>query len=629
MGVVVGKGAAIQTEGDCPALTGGQRHLEEGAQLTGRAEYPIGGGRNIELDDLLAGHIAGVGHGHANGQTIVFTDFGRGELHIGIGKACIAQAVAEGVGHFLAGLVVIAVAHIDALPVLHIALVSKEAMAGRVLQRQGPGLSKMTAGRRFSQQQIQNRAAAVLPAKIHQQYAVYLLPPGQQHRRAGAEYHDKRRSGPDQRGHQQCLIFGQVHMGPVEALALKAVGQAQHNHCHVGFPGSLDRLTGQRLVRLALGGKALGVGIFDFSLVQRVAEAGDPGGIDFAGACTLIPGVFGKVADHGELCTLLQGQRRAFAQQHGALPGHLPGQLMMDCLVVGGDGILGYAQGKLRHPDGAGVHLGLGQTALPDSLNDQRVVSVAGAGHFQVKSCLDGLHPVVHGAPVGHDGALKAPFTPGYVGHQPFVVRGVDAVDHIVRAHQRPGLGLLHRRFIAGQIDLPQGALVHNRAGADTGPLLVVGKIMLHAGTHVPALDPLDQPCGNLAGEQGILRKVFKISSAQGAALDVGRGPQNNADFFRPAFIAHSLSHPLHQLRIKAARGGRCRREAGSGNGLIQSQMVRFSRLFSQPVGTVGEHEGADAQPLHCLALPEIFPGAQRGLFLQRHLRHKLPGLLL
>ena len=298
-------------------------------------------------------------------------------------------------------------------------------------------------------------------------------------------------------------------------------------------------------------------------------------------------------------------------------------------MVIAGFGVLSHPQGQLHHPRGAGVHQFLVQPALPDGLDNFCIVPVAGPRHLQVKPRLDGLYPVVHGAPVGHDGPLKAPLAPGHVGHQLLVVGGVGAVNLIVGAHQRPGLGLLHRLLEACQVDLPQGPLIHHRVGADPGLLLVVGQVVLHAGPHVPALDALDEPRGALAGDQRVLGEILEVPPAQGAALDVGGGAQNDPHLLRPALLPHGLADLPQQRPVKAARRGGGGREAGGGHRGVQPQVIRRPRLLAQAVGAVGEHEGLDPQPFHRLALPEVFPGAQGRFFFQRHLSHQFPRLFL
>lgn len=113
--------------------------------------------------------------------------------------------------------------------------------------------------------------------------------------------------------------------------------------------------------------------------------------------------------------------------------------------------------------------------------------------------------------------------------------------------------------------------------------LLVVGKIVLHAGSYILALNARNQSCGNLPGKQRILREILEIPAAQRAALDVGSGAKDNAHLLCPAFLTQSHTHSIHQGRVKAA----CRREACCGHGGIQPQMVGFPRLLSQTVRVI------------------------------------------
>ena len=57
---------------------------------------------------------------------------------------------------------------------------------------------------------------------------------------------------------------------------------------------------------------------------------------------------------------------------------------------------------------------------------------------------------------------------------------------------------------------------------------------------------------------------------------------------------------------------------------LVQSDVISVTLLFAQPVGTVGDHDGRDAQTLDTLQIPEILPRTKGGFFLQRHLRDEI-----
>ena len=70
----------------------------------------------------------------------------------------------------------------------------------------------------------------------------------------------------------------------------------------------------------------------------------------------------------------------------------------------------------------------------PDGGDEFGVRIRAPARHLQVKSGDQRRHPVLHGAPVGDDKALEAPVVAQHLGQQPRILRGVYAVDLVVRA---------------------------------------------------------------------------------------------------------------------------------------------------------------------------------------------------
>ncbi|MGB5845979.1 MAG: hypothetical protein WBG94_16160, partial [Anaerolineales bacterium] len=63
--------------------------------------------------------------------------------------------------------------------------------------------------------------------------------------------------------------------------------------------------------------------------------------------------------------------------------------------------------------------------------------------------------------------------------------------------------------------------------------------------------------------------------------------------------------------------------ETGGWNTVIETNVIAAASLLAQPVGTIGNHDRGNAQPLYPFQVPEIQPGTKRGFFLQRHLRNE------
>ena len=93
--------------------------------------------------------------------------------------------------------------------------------------------------------------------------------------------------------------------------------------------------------------------------------------------------------------------------------------------------------------------------------------------------------------------------------------RGEGAIHLVVRAHHRPGLGLLDSLFKRRQIDLAQRAFVHLGANAEALELLVVSGIVFERGTHSFGLNPTDDAGRHFPGQIGILGEIFKVAPTQ------------------------------------------------------------------------------------------------------------------
>jgi hypothetical protein len=104
--------------------------------------------------------------------------------------------------------------------------------------------------------------------------------------------------------------------------------------------------------------------------------------------------------------------------------------------------------------------------------------------------------------------------------------------------------------FEAGQVDLPERALVGLGTDLHAAGFLVVGRKVLHRGTHAPALYAPDQGGTQLAADDRVLGEVLEVAPAQRGSLDVDTGTEENRDAGRPAFRAERLSHFGKQVGV-------------------------------------------------------------------------------
>ena len=347
-------------------------------------------------------------------------------------------------------------------------------------------------------------------------------------------------------------------------------------------------------------------------------------------SAALVARFFSELADESDAVPLLQGQQLFLVfQQHHAVRRDLRGHFMLRFLVPGRFGLrvlqipVHDGQDTLAGP----VHDLLVQLSGADGFHNPPVVYAAGSGHLQVQPRGDPGHPVRNRAPVGDRVSVKSPFVPEHFRQQPRVFRSIDAVDPVVGAHHRPGFRFLHRHFKSREIDLPDRTLIRVRGGAHPPVFLAVQGKMLDARAHIPALDALGNGRGHPARQIGVLRKILKIPAAQRAALDIHRRTEHDRNPLMLAAVADGFPHPPDHIRIERGRCGAGGRKTDRPDAVVDPQMVRLVVLLPQAVGAVADHGAGNPQPLHGFGMPEIIPGAQPRLFLQRHLADQFPNV--
>ena len=278
----------------------------------------------------------------------------------------------------------------------------------------GPGLGQLAAGADCAGQHIHQSARTGLTAQaaVDQRLAVF-EPRGLQ-RGACAEQDDHIGVDSSDRSQQIQLVLRQLHVHPVEALALLDLVQTHAEQDDVGVLRQRDGFLLQGLVGLALAVKALGIAdIGQAALGQAVQEGIHLDGVDGAGTGALIAGRPGKVTKDSDFLAFLQRQQRALVpEQNDALGGSAAGQRMMrggvkgaGCLFDGGLGVEHQFQ-QLVQP---GVHVVFRDLAALHSLHQFADGIVAGERYLQRGAVLHAQRVVVGAAPVGDDCAVEAP----------------------------------------------------------------------------------------------------------------------------------------------------------------------------------------------------------------------------
>ena len=252
---------------------------------------------------------------------------------------------------------------------------------------------------------------------------------------------------------------------------------------------------------------------------------------------------------------------------------------------------------------------------------DQLQVGVApGGGHLQMGARPDALHMVVGAAPVGHHEALEAPLVPEDLLQEMLVLVGVGPVDAVIGGHDGLGLALLDSDLEAGQIDLPQSALVHDGVGGHAAQLLGVGGEVLGAGGHTIGLDASDVAGGHLACQVGVLGEILEVAPTERRTLDVQSRAEHHAHPLGGGFLAQAPADLFAQDGVPGVGDGGCRGEAGGGKRGVQTELIAFPGLLADAMGAVGQGHVRHAQPHYAPRLPEVLSGEEIAFLLQGHL---------
>lgn len=177
-----------------------------------------------------------------------------------IGKAGIAQAMAEGPAQGFSGLVVVAVSGVEAFQVEGVFPFAIVGGRDAVLIPQGPALGQLPAGVGSPVEQVGNGLAPGLPRQAHIEDGPHLPLPGALHRAAAQQHHHSIGVGLCHGLYHLPLPFGQLHVLPVKALGLRLLWKAGKHDGNLGLPRRCGRLSQQRFGGLTLGAAAGGKG---------------------------------------------------------------------------------------------------------------------------------------------------------------------------------------------------------------------------------------------------------------------------------------------------------------------------------------------------------------------------------
>ena len=117
---------------------------------------------------------------------------------------------------------------------------------------------------------------------------------------------------------------------------------------------------------------------------------------------------------------------------------------------------------------------------------------------------------------------------------------------------------------------------------------------MLGARGRSRGLDAVDEAGGHGACQNRVLGKVLEVASAQGRALDVEAGAEEDVDAEAAGFQPQRLAHVARELGVPGGRERGGRREAGRLFGLGDAQVIGVPELAAHAVRAVAHDEGGD-----------------------------------
>ena len=435
--------------------------------------------------------------------------------------------MAEGEGHVETLRVVPAVTHQQALAVADMSELSGEvAERGVVLEPHRHGLGELARGVHRTVEHVSHSAAARLTEQPALDDRGHTVGEGERDHAAVRQHHHDTRVHREHGIEHRKLLGGQIDVVAVEALRLLRGREPEEEHGHVSRRRDVDGFRPQVVCRASGRGdgttfdrEARGVGdVVAADGAQSVEGLVDARGVDQRRARSLEPRLGRERADHGDLLVVGERQQRTVVlQQHDGPTSGLPGQrvVRVDVERAGHGRTPGGLAHEVDRATGCGVEHALGEFAGAHGCDELRIRPPTGRGHLQVESCGDAGDAVVHGSPVRDDEAVEAPVVAEHAGEQPGVLGGPDAVELVVRAHDRPRRSVLHDTLESAQVDLPQRTRIHVGARAHAVELLVVRSEVLERGADALRLDAADGRGSEHARHDRVFREVLEVAAAQ------------------------------------------------------------------------------------------------------------------
>ena len=424
----------------------------------------------------------------------------------------------------------VAVAHLRTFRIHLRELLAEGLRAWHILIAQRPCFGELTGGILFAVEQLCNSRAAVLTWQIHIEHRVNLIKKRQLHRRTAEQHDDHPFAAAAQRVDLIKLILRQSHVLAVAALGLIFIRQT-----------GKDKNGVARVERNAL----------DTALPKDICRCGNHGRVDHGASGALIAHILKQFTGDVQLLGSAQRQHAVVFHQYGTLGGKLRRQCMVRFPIYGSRfGRTHTGVDPFQDVAASLVQRLHRKRAIRNAVQNPTPTNSGITGHFEVKTCLESLHSVTYGAPVGHHNTVKAPLVAQHIGKQPFVLRAKDAVDLVVGTHQGGRLCPFDDILKRLQIQPAHGVFRSDRVAEKAVILAVVHRKMLHAYTDALTLHTLGLRRRHHTGEQRILAEILKVPSAKGIALDIHTGSEQGMNTVVTRFLSDRLPHSARDVRI-------------------------------------------------------------------------------
>ena len=219
--------------------------------------------------------------------------------------------------------------------------------------------------------------------------------------------------------------------------------------------------------------------------------------------------------------------------------------------------------------------------------------SVGPCSELHVESVEDGLFGVVTAAPVAHDDSVEAPVAFQDTVQRDIIMAVVLVVVEVVGTHDAPRLALGDGGTEGRQIDFVESAVANHHIHLMAILLVVVQRIVLHAGRHALRLQSLHVGHHHARGQPRVLAHVLEVAAAKRSAIDVHARAENHVLAAITSLLAQALAVETCQVRIPSSRQTR---QGGEGH----TRVVGLTGLHP----LVPEHVGTNA--VRAVVGPEV-----------------------